>query len=116
MFPSFLGGGNSSQTATEPRSGNSRAAPEESKTASSSFKAFKGKGTSLGSDLPKSTQKTLAGGHGGQQRPALPVRQAQNQTQSTEVDSDSLEDEEKALKKSKDEKGDYKPVNQNNQY
>ena len=110
MLPSFLGGGNSSQTATEPRSNTSAssqgrpgAAPEEAKSA---FKAFKGKGTSLGSDLPKSTQNTLSGRSSGSTRsvPARPAAQPQstlasNQTTEVDEDSNSLEDEENMVKK-----------------
>ena len=53
MFSSFMGGGNSSQTATVggAGSGSGGAKKEESK---SSFKAFGGKGKSLGSDLSNS--------------------------------------------------------------
>lgn len=48
MFSSFMGGGNSSQTATQAPGGSSSAPKEESK---SSFKAFGGKGKSLGTDI-----------------------------------------------------------------
>lgn len=47
---SFMGGGNSSNTATQAPSGGASRPKEEEKT--SSFKAFKGKGKTLGgSDL-----------------------------------------------------------------
>ena len=45
-----MGGGNSSQTATQARP----ASNEETKESQSSFKAFKGKGAKLGTDLSKS--------------------------------------------------------------
>jgi len=138
MLPSFLGGGNSSQTATEPRPGNSsgstRSTEEESKSGASAFTAFKGKGVSLGSDLPKSTQSTLNGSRSSSSSAAAsrpPARphyiptangvqtvasnymptETTNQTTEIDEDSNSQEDEEGALKKSKDTKGDYKPVN-----
>ena len=57
MFSSFMGGGNSSQTATQGGNAPTSAPKEESK---SGFKAFGGKGKSLGSDLGKPATSTKA--------------------------------------------------------
>lgn len=59
MFSSFMGGGNSSQTATQAAPGSSSAPKNEE--AKSAFKAFKGKGKALGSDIENKSSSSMFG-------------------------------------------------------
>ena len=131
---SLVGGGNSSNTATQSRgeAPASRRVDEESKT--SSFKAFKGKGTSLGSQSTTSfgssrssrSNATSAGQSDAQleadrqSRLAALQKQREDREKQAEIE-DNLEPVElieadsssQTSKKSNDAKGDYKSVNNN---
>ena len=123
MLSSFMGGGNSSQTSTEAAPG-STTAPEETKTGGGeSFKAFKGKGAKLGSDLSSSSSiipssltsssSTKTEEEKRQERLAnLPISQNVNQ-ELGEALTDSDGDEEM---KSGEGQGGYKPINQHAGY
>lgn len=131
---SFVGGGNSSNTATQSadRQVPSRNADEESK--SSSFKAFKGKGTSLGSETSTKSSRSSSQTSSGltdaqlqasrQQRLSALQKQKEDREKQMELEEhlepvELIEAEDSVNTKScksNDDKGDYKSVNENNNY